>query len=147
LNWTERLARIREELKQLKTGQRELRRFGLLVGGIFAALGLLLLLRGKAHFPYFLAPGAVLVAFGVAFPRALKHVYLAWMSLAIVLGFIVSNLLLTLFFFLIITPIGLVARLCGKDFLSLKLNRQAHSYWIPRSHKAPKPPAEYEQQF
>jgi len=138
---------IREELRQLKTGQRELRRFGLLVGGIFAALGLLLLLRGKAHFPYYLAPGAVLVALGAALPRALKHVYLAWMSLAIALGFIVSNLLLTLFFLLVITPIGLVARLCGKDFLSLKLNPQAHSYWIARPHKAPKPPAEYEQQF
>ncbi len=136
-----------QEIKELKTGERDLRKFGLLVGGVFAALGLLLLLRGKALFPYFLAAGALLVAFGAALPRSLKHVYIAWMSLAILLGFIISNIILTLFFFLVITPIGLIARVCGRDFLSLKLDRRAPTYWIPRPDKAPKSQAEYEQQF
>jgi len=52
---------IREEIKQLKTGTRELRNFGVLVGAVFAALGLLFLLRGKARYPYFLAPGILLL--------------------------------------------------------------------------------------
>ena len=137
---------LREDLKQLKTGDRDLRKFGLLVGGVFTALGVIVLLRHKAHYPYFLWPGAVLIAFGAVFPRALKYVYLVWMSVAFVLGFIVSHVILGLFFFLVITPIGLLARGFGKDFLSLKLDRQAASYWIPREKKA-KTPAEYEQQF
>jgi hypothetical protein len=90
--------------------------------------------------------GAVLVALGLIAPRTLKQIYIAWMALAIVLGFVVSNVLLTVFFYAVITPIGLVARACGRDFLSLKLNRAAASYWIPREHK-PKTPAEYERQF
>src|ERR1051326_7414393 len=117
-------AMIRDDLKQLKTGDRDLRKFGLLVGGVFAALGLIVLLRHKAHWPYFVWPGAALVLFGAIFPRALKYVYIAWMSVAFALGFVVSHVILTLFFFLVITPIGLVARLFGKDFLSLKLDRQ-----------------------
>ncbi len=138
---------ILQEIKKLKTDDRRLRNFGLLVGGAFIALGLLWWLRGQPHFPWLLAPGLPLLAFGLAWPRALKRVYIAWMSLAIVLGFLVSTLLLTLFFFLVITPIGLLARLAGKDFLSRKLDRDAATYWITRDRKVPKNPAEYERQF
>src|SRR6185295_656871 len=98
---------ISDDIKQLKTGDRDLRKFGLTVGGVFAVLGVVFLLRHKAHWPYFVWPGVVLIAFGVIVPRTLKYVYIAWMSLAFVLGFIVSHVILTLFFFLVITPIGL----------------------------------------
>ena len=136
-----------DDIKQLKRGKSELRKFGLLVGGAFAVLGLLWLLRGKAHPAWLLAPGIALVVLGAALPGILKPVYLVWMSLALVLGFIVSHVLLTLFFFLAITPIGIVARLTGKDFLRLKLQPDAKTYWIPRSRPATKTPAEYERQY
>jgi len=137
---------IREDIRQLKTGDRDLRKFGLMVGGVFAVLGLLFLWRHKSFYPYFLWPGVLLVAFGVVLPRGLKWVYFAWMSMAFVLGFVMAHVILTLLFFLMITPIGLVARLFGKDFLGLKLDRNAPTYWIPRERK-PKPAAEYERQF
>jgi len=137
---------IRDDIRQLKTSPRELRKFGLVVGAVFALLGVLFLLRHKAHWPYFLWPGGVLVVLGAILPRALKWVYVAWMSVAFVLGFVMAHVILTLFFFLIITPIGLVARLFGQDFLSLKLDRGARSYWLPRDKKL-KSPAEYERQF
>ncbi len=136
-----------DDIKELKRDTRTLRRFGLLVGGVFAVLGVLWLLRGKAHPAFFLAPGLVLVVAGAIAPGILKPVYLAWMSVALVLGFIVSHVLLTLFFFLAITPLGIAARLTGKDFLRLKLQPEAKSYWIPRSRPAPKTPAEYERQY
>ena len=135
-----------KDIKELKTGARELRNFGLLVGGVFALLGLLFMARGKAAYPWLLTPGLVLIAFGAIAPRTLKHIYLVWMGLALVLGFVVSHVILTVFFFLVITPIGLIARLAGKDFLRLKLDRQAKSYWIPREHKK-KAAEDYERQF
>ena len=73
--------------------------------------------------------------FGAAFPKALKYIYLAWMILAIGLGFIVSTVILTLFFILVITPVGLAARLLGKDFLRLKLDRRETTYWITRKSR------------
>ena len=137
---------IREDIKQLQTGDRDLRKFGLMVGGVFGVLGLLFLWRGKAFYPYLLWPGGFLILFGAILPRSLKWVYIAWMSIAFVLGFVMAHVILTLFFFLIITPIGLVARLFGQDFLRLKLDRSAKSYWIPRERKV-KSPTEYERQF
>ncbi len=137
---------LRDDIRQLKTGDHDLRKFGLMVGGVFAVLGLLFLWRHKPHYPYFLWPGTVLVLLGAVLPRALKWVYIAWMSIAFVLGFVMAHVILTLFFFLVITPTGLIARLTGKDFLRLKLDRTAPSYWIPREPK-PKTPAEYERQF
>jgi hypothetical protein len=116
------------------------------VGGVFAALGMLFLLRHKAHYPWFLWPGVVLMVFGVVLPRALKYVYVAWMAFAVVLGFVMAHVILTLFFFLVITPIGLLARLFGKDFLGLKRGGQKTTFWIRREQKA-KAALEYERQF
>jgi len=137
---------ILQDLRQLKTGPRELRKFGLLVGGVFAVLGLLMWVRGKPLFPWFLTPGILLVLCGAVTPRALKPVYLAWMFLALVLGFVVSNIILTVLFLTVFLAVGLTARLFGKDFLGLRLDRNRPSYWIRRERRA-KVAAEYEQQY
>src|SRR5436309_1127614 len=105
------------EIKQLKTGPRDLRKFGLTVGGVLLLLGIWFLFRHKAHYPWFVYPGCVLMALGLALPGSLKHLYIGWMTLALILGFIVSTVLLTGFFYVVMTPIGLAARCFGKDFL------------------------------
>ena len=137
---------IRDDVKQLKTGTRELRNFGLVVGGVSGALGVLLWFRHRLAGPYFLTIGGFLIVFGFVAPRVLKQIYTAWMTLAIVLGFVVSNVILILLFFLAITPIGLTARLFKRDFLRLRLERRAPTYWIPRERQL-SAPADYERQF
>ena len=137
---------IRADLKKLRTGARDLRKFGLTVGGVFILLGVLLLLRHRSSYSSFLGAGVLLVAFGVIWPRALKYIYIAWMALAFTLGFLMSNVILTLFFFLLVTPIGLLARLFQKDFLARKWNKEERSYWIPCG-KEVKTAETYERQF
>jgi hypothetical protein len=137
---------LRDDIKQLKTDTATLRKFGFVVGGVFVALGLFFLWRHPSRTPYFIWPGGVLMAAGVVLPRALKWIYLAWMCVAVLLGFIVSHVLLAVFFYLVMFPIGLLARIAGKDFLSLKLDREAKSYWLKRAD-APKSAADYEKQF
>ena len=137
---------IRQQINDLKTDTPDLRKFGLLVGGVLCVFGLLLLLRQKTNYPYLFWPGAVLIAFGVLWPDALKYPYIAWMTMAFALGFVMSQVILTLFFFLLVTPISLFARLLGKDFLNRKRDLQATTYWVPREAKA-KTPGSYEQQY
>lgn len=137
---------IREELKHLKTEPHDLRKFALLVGGVFLLLGSWFLFRHKPWSPWLLTPGLLLVGLGLIAPRSLQQVYLGWMAMAFALGLVVSTLLLTLFYYLLVTPIALLARLLGKDFLGLRWSPSARSYWLPRKGGL-RPPADYEQQF
>ena len=138
---------LRQDIREITTGTKELRKFGLWVGGVFVGIGLLYLWRHRPLYPWFITPGIALMFFGLVAPRLLKYIYVIWMTLAMVMGFVVSHVILTMFFFLVITPIGLVARLAGKDFLSLKLDRSAPSYWVTRKSTGPKAPLDYERQF
>ena len=137
---------IHADLKKLRTGAGDLRKFGVTVGAGFIFLGILLLLRHRSSYVAFCGAGALLTAFGVIWPRALKYVYIAWMALAFTLGFVMSNVILTLFFFLFVTPIGLLARLFQKDFLARKWDKRAASYWIQHGSEV-KTAHTYERQF
>lgn len=138
---------ILEEVRALPATRRDLRKFGTVVGGVFLLLGGWFLFRTKPVWPFLLVPGVLLVLFGLAAPRALRPVYRAWMALAFGLGLVVTTVLLTLFYYLVVTPIALVARLCGQDFLALRLDRQAASYWRLRDRSKVRGPADYERQF
>ena len=129
----------------MKTGPRDLRKFGLMVGGILALLGLWFWWRGKPYAAGCLIPGILLTAAGLIFPKLLKYVYLGWMSASIVLGFVVSHIILSVFFFLVVSPLALAGRVAGKDFLNLKIDRAARTYWVPRPKR--KDRQGYEQQF
>jgi hypothetical protein len=108
------------------------REFGLLVGGIFAALGAWWFYRAKfpAVRPWFVGVGLVLVVLGLVAPRLLAGPYRAWMGLAEGLSKVVTTLVLAIVFFLIVTPIGVFKRLTGWDPLERRAPRRA-SYWKP----------------
>ena len=55
-----------------------------------------------------------------------------WFKFGIFLGKIISPLIMGIIFFLVVTPIGLLMRLLGKDLLNLKYNKN-NSYWIEKS--------------
>jgi hypothetical protein len=82
------------DLQQLSTRTRDLRKFGLVVGGVFLLLGGWFLFRNKPAGPYFLTPGVLLVVFGLVAPRSLKIAYIAWMSLAFTMGLLRNHILL-----------------------------------------------------
>jgi len=138
---------LREQIKQLKTEPSDLRKFGLTLGGALSLLGLWSWYRHKSHYAYFACPGLLLLVLGLAAPKSLKQVYVGWMTAAFFLGLIVSTVLLTVFFYLVVTPIGLAARCLGKDFLERRWDAKARTYWVARGRAEPRLPVEYERQF
>jgi Saxitoxin biosynthesis operon protein SxtJ len=62
-------------------------------------------------------------------PRIARPFYLAWYFLACCIGIVVSNALIAAFYYLVITPIGLVMRLFGRDTMRRRFDRAAKSYW------------------
>ena len=55
-----------------------------------------------------------------------------WFKFGILLGMIFSPLIMGIIFFVVVTPIGLIMRILGKDLLNLKYNSNK-SYWIEKS--------------
>lgn len=137
---------ILEEIKSIDSGPKKLREFAFVVGGVLCVLGVLLLWRGRENYPWFLFPGLLLVATGVAVPVVLLPLQKTWMILAVLMGWVMGRVLLSILFYLVLTPLGLVLRLTGKDLLGLQRDPSKKSYWNIRS-QSPHPPAGPEKQF
>ena len=108
---------------------RELRRFAvaMLIG--FAVLGLLATWRagGISRAAAILWTTGVVLAIAAFVPRLNRIAYLAVYLPTSIIGYFVSTLLLALMFFLVITPLGIILRLLGKDFLQKRPRKQ----WTP----------------
>jgi hypothetical protein len=94
-----------------------LREFGLIMGGFFVGLfGLLFPWLFGFAFPIW--PWIIAVALWIPallIPNHLKPIYQGWMFFALILGWINTRLLLAIVFYLMITPMGLIMRLFGKN--------------------------------
>ena len=55
-----------------------------------------------------------------------------WFKFGMILGAIVAPIVLGFIFFLVVTPIGLVMRIMGKDLLNKKYDKKKNTYWINR---------------
>ena len=76
--------------------------------------------------------GAALSAVFALIPLLRRPIYLGWTYASYPIGWTVSHFVLGAVFYLVLTPIGLVMRLCGHDPLHRKFDRQAKTYWIVR---------------
>ena len=62
----------------------------------------------------------------------MRGVYVVWMAAVFPIGWLVSHLLLAAIYYLVITPIGIMMRVCGYDPMQRRWDRQATTYWKPR---------------
>jgi hypothetical protein len=79
----------------------------------------------------------VLAAITLVMPRVLQPLLGVWMKIGGLMHVVVSPILLVLFYFGAVLPIGLALRLFGKDLLHLKRNDK--TYWIERQPPGPQP--------
>ncbi len=114
----------------------EVRKFGILIAAIAGAAGAYLAWRGRNGYAVMWEIAGVFLVTGVLLPIVLRPVYRIWMRFAALLGWVNTRVLLTLFYLLILTPVGAAMRLFKKDVLGRQLNREAASYWVRRDPKA-----------
>lgn len=122
------------------------RKFGLVVGAAFALFGTLSWARGHIVAPRVLwGMAGLLIGPAVVAPAVLGPVERVWMRAAAILGQVNSRIILTLLFYVVIAPIGLLMR-CFRDPLDRELRDERASCWIKRPPQ-PVDPKRYEQQF
>lgn len=113
---------------------KDLRQFGFIVGGIFSLIGLWpLLIHGESARLWSILLGIVLIILGVLIPRSLTYVYWVWMKIGHVLGFINTRIILGIVYYAIITPMGLIMRLMGKDSMHSHSMPDAMTYRVVRA--------------
>ena len=122
-------------IEQVNASRKNVRNFGFLFGGIFLAASVYMIYRGNGAWIWSAAAALVFGAGGAVLYPLMKPVYTAWMLFAFALGWINTRVLLGAFFYFVMTPLGLILRLSGKDLLDEKIDRSAVSYWIKRERK------------
>ena len=135
-----------EEIKNIRSEKSDLRKFGITFGLILLIIAGFLFWKENELFQIILTIGVVLCVLGITLTVVLKPIYWMWMIFATVLGWIMTRVILCVLFYAILTPIGLILRLFGKQFLELKWNKTDITYWNYR----PKDlfvPEKYEKQF
>jgi hypothetical protein len=135
-----------EEIKNIKSSKSDLRKFGITFGIVFAVLGGALWWKGKDSFTLFILVSSAFFIIGLLVPFLLKPLQKVWMTLAVVLGWFMTRLILSILFYCIFTLIGLISRLLGKRFLDLEMDNTNESYWIQREQKV-FDKKDYERQF
>jgi hypothetical protein len=117
-----------------------LREFGLTTGGIVGVLfGLFfpwILERPIPRWPWVIL--GVLGLLALAAPTALRPIYTGWMKFGLLMSRITTPIIMGVVFYLVITPMGLVMRLMGKDYMARRLRDGAASYRIESRTMPPK---------
>ncbi len=125
-----------EDITAIKSTRKDLRNFGLTVGIVLCLIAGVLWWVGRSSYPYLLIPGAALILCGLVVPAILKPIQKVWMTIAVIMGWIMTRVILSLLFFLVFTPMAVAARLLGKHFLLLKWKSADQSYWNHREREA-----------
>ena len=117
--------------------RKKVREFGLLMALVFGGLGAALLWKSRPATPYVLALTAFFGLCGLLAPAVLDPLERIWMKFAQKLSIVMTYVIVTLTFFLAITPIAVVVRMLGKDPLGKKFDPSVDTYWIPAEENGP----------
>ena len=126
------ISEVRAEIGNLDISKKNLQKFAFTIGIVLLLITLWLTFKDLSllvrNFLGIL--GVLLLLSGLIFPKGLTIIYKIWMTLAFAIGWWISRFLLVLFFFVIITPIGIIARLSGKKFMDIDMKKKKDSYWV-----------------
>jgi hypothetical protein len=130
---------LHERFDREKEGLPSERSLGLLFAGFCALIAAIKLWKGSNFSTPWFGAAVVLVAIALARPIVLRPLNQLWMRLAELLYRILNPVVMTLLFFAVFVPTGLLLRALGKDVLRLKVDKDRASYWIDRNPPGPDP--------
>ena len=116
--------------------RRELTQFGCGLGLLLGATGGVLLWRGHTLGGALLISGLIVAAACWRQWPGTRALYAGWMRFAGIMARVVTTVLLTALFLLVLTPTALLAKVVGKRFLELGFREQCGSYWRTRENAA-----------
>jgi hypothetical protein len=107
--------------------------FGILFFIFFLIIGLYPLKFGGSIKVWLVVLSLAFLIITIFKPNLFTSLNKLWIKLGILLGKIISPIIMSLVFFIVVTPTGILIRILKKDVMGLK--RGASSYWITRENK------------
>jgi hypothetical protein len=123
--------------RQQAVEQSSERAFGLTFAVVFLLIALYPLIFDEQPHLWAFGVSALFLLAGLFAAPLLRPLNKLWLKFGALLHMITSPIILGIMFFLVIMPIGLIMRLFGKDFLRLRLEPEAQTYWIKRDPPGP----------
>ena len=117
-------------MDEIKLGSN--RSFGIVFFVVFILIAIYPLINQEEVRIWSLIISFLFLILGLLNSKILTPLNKFWFKFGILLGKIVSPIIMGIIFFLVVTPIGLLMRLFGKDVINLKLNKKKNSYWIEK---------------
>ena len=117
-------------MDEIKIGSN--RSFGIVFFIVFVLIAIYPLVNQEEVRIWSLVISALFLFLGLLNSKILTPLNKLWFKFGILLGKIISPIIMGVIFFLVVTPIGFLMRLFGKDVLNLKLNNKKSSYWIEK---------------
>ena len=108
------------------------RNFGLVFFIFFLIISIWPLIDGGTLRIWSIVISLAFLFLGLLNSKILSPLNLLWMKFGELLGKVIAPMVLSLIYFLVITPIGLLMRLIGKDFMKKNFSKKNNSYWIKR---------------
>ena len=117
------------QMDSIKLGSN--RSFGIVFFIVFLLISLYPMLNDGHLRIWSLIISLIFLTLGLLNSRLLTPLNKIWFKFGLFLGKLISPIIMGIIFFLVVTPIGLLMRMIGKDLLSLKFNTKK-SYWIEK---------------
>jgi len=115
------------------------RSFGWVFTAVFVIVAVLPLFHGGVVRWWSLIVAAAFAVVTVVAPKLLAVPNRLWLRFGLLLNQIISPVVLAFLFYVVVTPLGGLMRVLGKDSLRLRRNKSDASYWIKRDPPGPKP--------
>ena len=106
--------------------------FGLVFFFVFILIGIYPILNQGNIRVWSIIIAVVFLILGLSNSRILTPLNRIWFKFGIFLGKMISPIIMGVIFFLVVTPIGLIMKILGKDLLNIKYNKKK-SYWIEKN--------------
>ena len=133
-------------MEKIRFDKKTLKKFGITMGIAFLAITVIIFIRHRHSILSTSIISAIFFILAFIMPVLLKPIYIFWMRLALILGWINTRLILLIIFYLIFTPIGLAMRLFGIDLLERRIGKSKETYWKKKDERGFNP-LDYERQF
>ena len=124
---------MNENTSNVKIESSSNKSFGLLFSVIFLIIAIYPLINKGTINYLFIFIAVIIFLISILLPAILTIPNKLWFKFSLILGSLISQIILTLIYLVIVTPTGFFVRLTGKDILNKKINKQLKSYWIKKS--------------